>query len=227
MCIFMLDTCCSASFHLINPNICDFILFYILCASRVHFDPLPGLKCRSITITSRLLSDHVKMHRGVIASILKADISLSNLSSSGEDVPTAHCEGDPPPAELACEVACSADCVVGSWSSWSACSHSCATKNAEGRQSRTRTVLALPGKGKGTHSMSMKWCVVLVFLHFLVMKHGCLKVTLLVGMSTYIIPDVSNKVTERFVWQPVAMTSGIESESESGEGSLRKRLNIT
>uniref|UniRef100_A0A671XNQ9 Thrombospondin type-1 domain-containing protein 7A n=1 Tax=Sparus aurata TaxID=8175 RepID=A0A671XNQ9_SPAAU len=64
-----------------------------------------------------------------------------------EDVPAAHCEGDPPPAELACEVACSADCVVGSWSSWSACSHSCATKNAEGRQSRTRTVLALPGKG--------------------------------------------------------------------------------
>lgn len=46
-------------------------------------------------------------------------------------------------------------------------------------------------------------------------------------MSTYIIPDVSNKVTERFVWQPVAMTSGIESESESGEGSLRKRLKIT
>uniref|UniRef100_A0A672IN76 Thrombospondin type-1 domain-containing protein 7A n=1 Tax=Salarias fasciatus TaxID=181472 RepID=A0A672IN76_SALFA len=46
----------------------------------------------------------------------------------------------------ACEVACSADCVVGPWSSWSPCSHSCATKTAEGRQSRTRTVLAIPGK---------------------------------------------------------------------------------
>ncbi|KAG8000762.1 Thrombospondin type-1 domain-containing protein 7B [Nibea albiflora] len=65
----------------------------------------------------------------------------------GENVPITFCEADQPPTEVACEVSCSADCVVGSWSSWSPCSHSCATKNAEGRQSRTRTVLALPGKG--------------------------------------------------------------------------------
>lgn len=77
-----------------------------------------------------------------------------NLCLSGEDVPVTHCEGEPPPTEVACEVACSADCVVGSWSSWSACSHSCSTKNTEGRQSRTRTVLALPGKGEATHSLA-------------------------------------------------------------------------
>ncbi|XP_037542046.1 thrombospondin type-1 domain-containing protein 7B [Nematolebias whitei] len=64
----------------------------------------------------------------------------------GDVVPSTHCVNDPPPTEETCEVACSADCVVGSWFSWSACSHSCATKTAEGKQSRTRTVLAIPGK---------------------------------------------------------------------------------
>ncbi|XP_040005222.1 thrombospondin type-1 domain-containing protein 7B [Xiphias gladius] len=68
------------------------------------------------------------------------------VSSEGEDVPITHCADNPPPTEAICEVACTADCVVGSWSSWSPCSHSCATKTSEGRQSRTRTVLAIPGK---------------------------------------------------------------------------------
>uniref|UniRef100_A0A3Q4ARY6 Thrombospondin type-1 domain-containing protein 7A n=1 Tax=Mola mola TaxID=94237 RepID=A0A3Q4ARY6_MOLML len=63
-----------------------------------------------------------------------------------EHVPPTSCDGDPPTTEVACEVACAADCVVDSWSSWSPCSHTCATKNAVGRQSHTRTVLALPGK---------------------------------------------------------------------------------
>lgn len=69
-------------------------------------------------------------------------------------MPTGHCADDPPPTEVACEVACAADCVVGSWSPWSPCSHSCATKSAEGRQSRTRTVLAMPGKGTATLPIS-------------------------------------------------------------------------
>lgn len=73
--------------------------------------------------------------------------SYLNLPSSGDDVPVDHCVDDPPPTEVACEVPCPADCVVGPWSPWSSCSHSCATKTAEGRQSRTRTVLAIPGKG--------------------------------------------------------------------------------
>uniref|UniRef100_A0A8C6TPE6 Thrombospondin, type I, domain containing 7Ba n=1 Tax=Neogobius melanostomus TaxID=47308 RepID=A0A8C6TPE6_9GOBI len=50
------------------------------------------------------------------------------------------------PPSVSCVVACPGDCVVGSWSSWSPCTHSCASKGAEARQSRTRTVLALPGK---------------------------------------------------------------------------------
>uniref|UniRef100_A0A3B4YAH4 Thrombospondin type-1 domain-containing protein 7A n=1 Tax=Seriola lalandi dorsalis TaxID=1841481 RepID=A0A3B4YAH4_SERLL len=63
-----------------------------------------------------------------------------------QNVTCVSSEDDPPPTEVVCEVACPADCVVGSWSSWSPCSHSCATKTSEGRQSRTRTVLAIPGK---------------------------------------------------------------------------------
>ncbi|KAK9410588.1 thrombospondin type-1 domain-containing protein 7B [Crotalus adamanteus] len=39
------------------------------------------------------------------------------------------------------------DCVVTEWSQWSPCSHSCSNKNSEGRQSRTTSVLALPGEG--------------------------------------------------------------------------------
>ncbi|KAL7991740.1 hypothetical protein Chor_015996 [Crotalus horridus] len=38
------------------------------------------------------------------------------------------------------------DCVVTEWSQWSPCSHSCSNKNSEGRQSRTTSVLALPGE---------------------------------------------------------------------------------
>lgn len=89
-----------------------------------------------------------------------------NLSSSGVYVPISYCVDDPPPTEVACEVACSADCVVGPWSSWSPCSHTCATKTAEGRQSRTRIVLAIPGKGNAfTDSL---WLLALVLLSSLV-----------------------------------------------------------
>lgn len=90
----------------------------------------------------------------------------------GEDVPLSQCEDDPPRSEVACEMACPGDCVVGSWSSWSPCSHSCATKTAEGRQSRTRTVLALPGKGNLTSRQDFlfffftfpAWCDSLLWL---------------------------------------------------------------
>ncbi|XP_047227142.1 thrombospondin type-1 domain-containing protein 7B isoform X3 [Girardinichthys multiradiatus] len=72
--------------------------------------------------------------------------NVTCVNTEGGDMPDTHCVDDPPPTKEACNVACSADCVVDSWSSWSSCSHSCATKTAEGKQSRTRTVLAIPGK---------------------------------------------------------------------------------
>ncbi|XP_041663347.1 thrombospondin type-1 domain-containing protein 7B [Cheilinus undulatus] len=68
------------------------------------------------------------------------------ISTEGKDVQNAHCLDDPPPTEVACEVVCPDDCVVGPWSLWSPCSHSCASKLTEGQQSRTRSMLAIPGK---------------------------------------------------------------------------------
>ncbi|KAM6984977.1 thrombospondin type-1 domain-containing protein 7B [Aplochiton taeniatus] len=72
---------------------------------------------------------------------------LEPQGRKGKGVPRAQCEDDPPPMAVLCRVACPGDCVVGTWSAWSTCSHSCTNKKAEGRQSRTRRVLALPGEG--------------------------------------------------------------------------------
>ncbi|XP_067891137.1 thrombospondin type-1 domain-containing protein 7B isoform X4 [Heterodontus francisci] len=51
------------------------------------------------------------------------------------------------PSRGTCEVPCPTDCVLSEWSEWSVCSRSCSSKNAEGRQSRTRTIIALAGEG--------------------------------------------------------------------------------
>uniref|UniRef100_A0A8C1Y6H1 Thrombospondin, type I, domain containing 7Bb n=1 Tax=Cyprinus carpio TaxID=7962 RepID=A0A8C1Y6H1_CYPCA len=56
------------------------------------------------------------------------------------------CSGDPPPVRQPCEMPCPGDCVLGHWSPWTSCSQSCSTKHREGQQSRSRLVLALPGK---------------------------------------------------------------------------------
>ncbi|MEE6489104.1 hypothetical protein FKM82_015489 [Ascaphus truei] len=65
---------------------------------------------------------------------------------NGENVSDDLCV-DEPPVQLVCKVPCSLDCVISEWSPWSTCSHSCSTKNAEGKQSRTRCILAHPGEG--------------------------------------------------------------------------------
>ncbi|VFV43962.1 Hypothetical predicted protein [Lynx pardinus] len=39
------------------------------------------------------------------------------------------------------------DCVVSEWTEWSSCSQSCSNKNADGKQTRSRIILALPGEG--------------------------------------------------------------------------------
>uniref|UniRef100_A0A803TL68 Thrombospondin type-1 domain-containing protein 7A n=1 Tax=Anolis carolinensis TaxID=28377 RepID=A0A803TL68_ANOCA len=66
----------------------------------------------------------------------------------GEDVSEDLCEDPPSTSKMVtCEVPCAMDCVVAEWSQWSSCSHSCSSKNSEGRQIRTRSILALPGEG--------------------------------------------------------------------------------
>ncbi|XP_008946122.1 PREDICTED: thrombospondin type-1 domain-containing protein 7B-like, partial [Merops nubicus] len=68
-------------------------------------------------------------------------------SKKGEEVPHHLCSELPRLEVVACEVPCPTDCVVSEWSPWSLCSHSCSSKSAEGSQSRSRAILALPAEG--------------------------------------------------------------------------------
>ncbi|KAJ8392650.1 hypothetical protein AAFF_G00073240 [Aldrovandia affinis] len=77
----------------------------------------------------------------------KRNQSAVCANAQGEEVPSELCSDDAAPSQVSCHLPCPRDCVLSSWSDWSPCSHSCSTKNSEGRQSRTRTVLALPGEG--------------------------------------------------------------------------------
>ncbi|XP_072517288.1 thrombospondin type-1 domain-containing protein 7B [Salminus brasiliensis] len=72
------------------------------------------------------------------------------VTVTGETVPSTRCPGEPPLSQQQCERPCPSDCVLSEWSAWSACSHSCFDKHAEGKQSRTRSILAPPAEhGKG------------------------------------------------------------------------------
>ncbi|NWY60214.1 THS7B protein, partial [Chionis minor] len=68
-------------------------------------------------------------------------------NKKGEEVPHHRCSDLPRPEAVACEIPCATDCVISEWSPWSPCSHSCSSKNAEGSQSRSRSILALPAEG--------------------------------------------------------------------------------
>ncbi|XP_041329117.1 thrombospondin type-1 domain-containing protein 7B [Pyrgilauda ruficollis] len=68
-------------------------------------------------------------------------------SRKGEEVPHHFCSELPRPEVVTCEVPCARDCVLSEWSPWSPCSHSCSSKNAEGTQSRSRSIVALPAEG--------------------------------------------------------------------------------
>ncbi|XP_073401660.1 thrombospondin type-1 domain-containing protein 7B isoform X1 [Dendrobates tinctorius] len=76
----------------------------------------------------------------------KYDINTTCRGENGFPVSPERCV-DEPPVQLVCKVPCSLDCVISEWSDWSPCSRSCSTKNAEGKQSRTRSILAYPGEG--------------------------------------------------------------------------------
>ncbi|CAN2389027.1 Thrombospondin type 1 repeats [Pristimantis euphronides] len=76
----------------------------------------------------------------------KYDINTTCLGVNGLPVSAELCVEEPP-VQLLCKVPCSLDCVISEWSDWAPCSRSCSTKNAEGKQSRSRSILAYPGEG--------------------------------------------------------------------------------
>ncbi|XP_048455532.1 thrombospondin type-1 domain-containing protein 7B [Rhincodon typus] len=61
------------------------------------------------------------------------------------------------PSHGICTVPCPSDCILSEWSEWSVCSRSCSSKNAEGKQSRTRYIIAVAGEGgnpcPGSHTL--------------------------------------------------------------------------
>uniref|UniRef100_A0A3B3BBP5 Thrombospondin type-1 domain-containing protein 7A n=1 Tax=Oryzias melastigma TaxID=30732 RepID=A0A3B3BBP5_ORYME len=64
------------------------------------------------------------------------------INSSGKSVDGSLCSPFPPPEPVACDVPCSRDCVLSDWTAWSTCSQTCSSKTVEGKQMRTRSILA-------------------------------------------------------------------------------------
>uniref|UniRef100_A0A8C5G0N2 Thrombospondin type-1 domain-containing protein 7A-like n=1 Tax=Gouania willdenowi TaxID=441366 RepID=A0A8C5G0N2_GOUWI len=64
------------------------------------------------------------------------------VNSNGEEVDRSLCSSVPAPPPVSCSVPCSRDCVLSTWTSWSSCSQTCSSKTSEGKQLRTRSILA-------------------------------------------------------------------------------------
>ncbi|XP_056154112.1 thrombospondin type-1 domain-containing protein 7A [Lampris incognitus] len=64
------------------------------------------------------------------------------INSDGEFVEKQLCRDAILPMPAICEVPCPKDCTLSPWTAWSLCSHTCSGKNTEGRQMRSRSILA-------------------------------------------------------------------------------------
>nr|XP_009937046.1 PREDICTED: thrombospondin type-1 domain-containing protein 7B [Opisthocomus hoazin] len=112
------------------------------CPHLVESIPCEDTVCYEWIVSEGMcVTDHGKCGPG--NRILKAVCK----NKKGEEVPPHLCSDLPRPEVVACEIPCATDCVISEWSPWSPCSHSCSTKNAEGSQSRSRSILALPAEG--------------------------------------------------------------------------------
>ncbi|KAM7097073.1 thrombospondin type-1 domain-containing protein 7B isoform 5-T7 [Ciconia maguari] len=112
---------------------CPHLIESILCEDPVCYE--------WIVSEGICVADHGKCGPG--SRMLKAVCK----NKKGEEVPHHLCSELPRPEAVACEIPCATDCVISEWSPWSPCSHSCSSKNAEGSQSRSRSILALPAEG--------------------------------------------------------------------------------
>ncbi|KAG8139036.1 hypothetical protein E2320_001838, partial [Naja naja] len=63
-----------------------------------------------------------------------------------EEVDRQLCRDAIYPVPIVCEIPCPKDCVLSTWSGWSSCSHTCSGKTTEGKQMRTRSILAYAGE---------------------------------------------------------------------------------
>ncbi|XP_029022153.1 thrombospondin type-1 domain-containing protein 7A [Betta splendens] len=64
------------------------------------------------------------------------------VNSDGVYVQRQLCRDAILPMPAICEVPCPKDCALSLWTPWSLCSHTCSGKTTEGKQTRTRTILA-------------------------------------------------------------------------------------
>ncbi|XP_038626243.1 thrombospondin type-1 domain-containing protein 7A [Tachyglossus aculeatus] len=71
------------------------------------------------------------------------------VNSDGAEVDRQLCRDAIYPTPVVCDVPCPKDCVLSAWSHWSSCSHTCSGKTTEGRQMRSRSILAYPGDEGG------------------------------------------------------------------------------